>query len=115
MNNIKQYINEKLKINSKTKISSYSSKLTKKQEEQIIDSLCRYFQQITYYNGSKYDTGLEVLEKYFNCIISNFLDYYPIYDCDKLAKSVNISVDELLKYIDNNNDEIYKEIKDFVL
>ena len=114
MNNINQYITEKLKVNSKTKITGYSDKLSKEKKEQIIDELCKYFQDSRTHKGIYYDTGLEVLEKFFNNWISDFLDYNQGY-YEKLAELVNVDVNELAKYIEDNNDEIYKEIKDFVL
>jgi hypothetical protein len=114
MNNINQYIIEKLKVNSKTKISGYSGQLSKEKEEQIIDELCKYFQDSRTYKGIHYDTGLEVLERFFNDLISDFLDYNQG-DYEKLAELVNVDVNELAKYIEENNDELYKEIEGFVL
>jgi len=113
---MQQLINiiEKLKINSNTKISSYSGKLPKEKEDKIIDELCRYFQDKREYKGKEYDTGLEVLEKYFDNLISDFLDYYKG-DYQKLAEIVDADVHDVAMFVCAYNDEIYKEIKDFVL
>lgn len=113
MNNIENYIIEKLKINSKTKVFSYSGKLSKEKEEQIINELCRYFQDRRKYKGVEYNTGLEVLDKYFDGFICHFLDHYQ--DYDKLAEIVDANVHDVAEFIISCNDEIYKEIKDFVL
>lgn len=116
MNNIENYIIEKLKINSKTKIAKHSFKLSKKQEEQIIKELCEICQYATYYKDIKYNTGLEVLEKFFNNYICDFLDYYQAYaallESDELT---GVNINDLAMYIEDNNNELYKEIKDFVL
>jgi len=114
MKNLQTVIREKLKVNSKTKISGYSGQLSKEKEDQIIDELCRYFQDKREYKGKEYNTGLEVLEKYFGNLISDFLDYYQG-DYKKLAELVDVDVNIVARFICAYNDEIYKEIKDFVL
>ena len=106
---------EKLKINSKTKITKDSFELSKKQEESIIQELCEIFQHTMYYKGIKYDTGLEVLEKFFNNWICDFLDYYSYNALVELDELSGVDVNDLTKYIEDNNDKLYKEIKDFVL
>ena len=115
MKNLQTIIQEKLKINSKSKINnSHSIKFNQETKDQIVDELCRYFQHSRTYKGIHYDTGLEVLEKFFNNLISDFLDYNQG-DYEYLAELVGVDVNDLAKYIDENNDELYKEIKDFVL
>ena len=115
MNNINQYITEKLKVNSKTKIgNSNNTKFNQETEEKIIDELCRYFQHPRTHKGIHYDTGLEVLERFFNDWISDFLDYNQG-DYEELAELVGVDVNDLAKYIEENNDELYKEIEGFVL
>jgi hypothetical protein len=113
MNDINQYITEKLKVNSKTKIGN-SYNFNQETEEKIIDALCQYFQRPRTYKGIHYDTGLEVLERFFNDWISDFLDYNQS-DYEKLAELVGVDVNDLAKYIEENNDELYKEIEGFVL
>ena len=113
MNDINQYITEKLKVNSKTKIGN-SYNFNQETKEKIIDDLCRYFQRPRTHKGIHYDTGLEVLERFFNCWISDFLDYNQG-DYEKLAELVSVDVNDLAKYIEENNDELYKEIEEFVL
>ena len=115
MNNINQYITEKLKINSKSKIgNSHSTRFNQETEDKIIDELCKYFQDSITYKGIHYDTGLEVLERFFNDWISDFLDYNQG-DYEKLAELVGVDVNDLAKYIEENNDELYQEIEEFVL
>ena len=115
MNNINQYIIEKLKVNSKTKIgNSHDIRFNQETEEKIIDELCRYFQYPITHKGIYYDTRLEVLERFFNDLISDFLDYNQG-DYEKLAEFIGIDVNDLATYIEENNDELYKEIEGFVL
>lgn len=114
MKNIIEYVSEGLKINSKTKVNSYNSKFSKEIRDKISEELCKYFQKSSTYNGIHYDTRFEVLEKFFNNWISDFLDYNQG-NYEDLADKIGVDINELAKYIDENNDAIYKEIKDFVL
>ena len=115
MNNINQYIIEKLKVNSKTKIAnSHGIRFNQETEEKIIDTLCQYCQRPIFYKGIYYDTGLEVLERFFDDCISDFFDYYQN-NYKKLAELAGVDVNDLATYIEENNDELYKEIEGFVL
>jgi len=110
MNNIRQYINEKLKINSKTKISNY---LSKEKEEQIIDELCRYFQASGSFGGNKYDNRLQIVDKFFHKDIAEY--FRRLFLWEDMAEFMNIDKKDFIEYVKNYKDEIYKEIKDFVL
>ena len=115
MKKLQTVIREKLKVNSKTKIGNLNStRFNQEIEEKIIDELCRYFQRPRFNKGIYYDTGLEVLERFFNGWISDFLDYNQG-DYEELAELVGVDVNDLAKYIEENNDELYKEIEGFVL
>ena len=113
MNNINQYIIEKLKVNSKTKIgNSHGIRFNQEAEEKIIDTLCQYCQRhikIKYYYYNSFIIGDTMETK-----IRKFRQEKGITQ-QKLAELVGVDVNDLAKYIEENNDELYKEIKEFVL
>lgn len=117
MKKLSQYIIEKFKINSKTvkQLIYKDSDLSQETQDKIIDELCQYFQNgYKYeYKGVKYKNGLELIEKKFNNQICSLLDRTSAYK--KLSDKIGISVEEFVKYVEDNNDKLYKEIKDFVL
>lgn len=113
MNNINQYIIEKLKINSKSKIHN-EIQLSKDEENKIIDELCKYFQIRGSYQGNDYQTRLDIVDKHFNKDICKFIDQYDIWE--DLAIWIGIENEEKFRnYIADNKEQLYKEIKDFVL
>lgn len=110
---------EKLKINSKSKINNEVG-FTKKEEDNIIMNLCKYFQSSASYDGHEYKTRLDIVDKHFNKDICKFFDHYDFWE--DITMWINVDdeinqndVDKLRDYIEENNDELYQEIKDFVL
>ena len=117
MNNINQYIIEKLKINSKSKINNDIKQLSNKEKDIILQELCRYFQESCSYKGIKYDNKLILLNKFFNNKIYDLFSKLDVLEdfCDYVNLRFDIDQDTLYEYIEDNNDELYKDIKDFVL
>ena len=119
MKNLQTVIIEKLKINSKSKINNEVG-LTKSEEDKIIMELCKYFQSSASYGGYEYKTRLDIVDKHFNKDICKFFDHYDIWEDITIWINANdeinqSDVDKLRDYIEKNNDELYQEIKDFVL
>ena len=119
MKNLQTAIREKLKINSKSKINN-ETQLSKNEENKIIDELCKYFQSSASYADHEYKTRLDIVDKHFNKDICKFFDHYDMWEDITIWINVNdkinqSDVDKLRDYIEKNNDELYQEIKDFVL
>ena len=110
MNTINQYITEKLKVNSKTKISNY---LSKEKEEQIIDELCMYFQKGGSFGGDEYDTRLQIVDKFFHKDIAEY--FRRLFLWEDMAEFMNIDKKDFMEYVKNYKDDLYEKIKDFVL
>lgn len=108
---------EKLKINSKSKINNDIKQLFNKEKDIILQELCRYFQESCFYKGTKYDNKLIILNKFFDNNIYNLFSKLDVLEdfCDYVNLRFNIDQDTLYEYIETNNDELYKDIKDFVL
>lgn len=109
MKHITNFLIEKLIINKNIEIKS----LSQKEKDKISEVLCKYFQGKLEYKNIKYKPGLDLLEQKFNNQICNLLD--RLGDYPKLYNKVGIKYQEFVDYINEYNDELYKEIKDFVL
>ena len=117
MKTLNNFIDEKLIINSKTKLHNDINNLSNKEKDIILQELCRYFQESYSYKGIKYDNKLILLNKFFD---NNIYDLFSKLDvledfCDYVNLRFDIDQDTLYEYIEANNDELYKDIKDFVL
>ena len=112
MKRINQYIIERLRLSKNDKDKVYNE-LTQDQKDKISYKLCLCFQGIGTYQD-KEDIFLNILEKHFNNDILEFFEYYDsVYE--NIIKDLNINRDELNEYIIRYNDELYKDIKEFVL
>ena len=118
MNSLNNYIIEKLKINSKSKIYSYD--FSQEIQDLISDELCRYFQASCSFKGNHYDNKLEIIDKFYHYNICEFFDdldlwediyTYILYN----IKNDSIKFNDLKNYIYVNKIQLYKDIKDFVL
>lgn len=104
MKELSKFIQEKLHV------SDYKKSNIK---EKIIEVLYQYFQNKIEYKGVKYNSGFELLDKKFDKDISNLLD--RLGDYPKLYNKVGISFIDFTTYIEENNDKLYKEIKNYTL
>lgn len=119
MKNLQTAIREKLKINSKSKIHN-ETQLSKNEENKIIDELCKYFQSSASYGGHEYKTRLDIVDKHFNKDICKFFDQYDMWEDITIWINVNdeinqSDVDKLRNYIADNKEQLYNDIKDFIL
>ena len=113
MKTLNNFIDEKLTINSKSKIHN-ETQLSKDEENKIIDELCKYFQICGSYQGNDYQTRLDIVDKHFNKDICKFINQYDIWE--DLAIWIGIEDKEKFRnYITDNKEQLYKDIKDFVL
>ena len=110
MNNLKEYILEKFKLNSKN-IRKYN--LSQEDKDKVIDKLCIYFQGGGLYGNKEYETRLGIVEKNFDNDIYKFFDKLDLWD--DMSDYIGIDCKELTNYIEMNKEELYQEIKDFVL
>ena len=113
MKTLNNFMLEKLKINSKSKIHN-ETQLSKDEENKIIDELCKYFQIRGSYQGNDYQTRLDIVDKHFNKDICKFINQYDIWE--DLAIWIGIEDKEKFRnYITDNKEQLYNDIKDFVL
>lgn len=117
MKHLNNFIDEKLTINSKTKLHNDINNLSNKEKDIILQELCKYFQESCSYKGTKYDNKLIILNKFFDNNIYTLLSKLGVLEdfCDYVNLRFDIDQDILYEYIEANNDELYKDIKDFVL
>jgi len=113
MKSITNYITEKFKINSKTVKNNHDLDLPSEIKDKISDELCGYFQGELEYKGIKYKPGLKLLDEKFNKQICDLLD--KMGDHLILCLKIGIKYKQFVDYVQENNDELYKEINDFVL
>ena len=112
MKSITNYITEKFKINSKT-VKNNNLDLPSEIKDKISEELCGYFQKELEYKGIKYKPGLKLLDEKFNKQICDLLD--KMGDHLILCLKIGIKYKQFVDYVQENNDELYKEINDFVL
>lgn len=110
MKQISNYILEKFKLSSKN-IKKYN--LSQEDRDKIIDKLCVYFQGGGSYQNKEYSTRLQIVDNFFDKDIYEFFDKLDLWD--DMADYINIDCGELAYYIEMNKEELYQEIKDFVL
>ena len=116
MKHLNNFIDEKLTINSKTKINKDIKQLSNKEKDIILQELCRYFQESCSYKGIKYDNKLILLSKFFDNNIYNMFSKLDVLEdfCDYVNLRFDINQDTLYEYIEANNDKLCKDIiKDF--
>ena len=115
MKKINNYISEVLKINSKSKVNNVT-RLPKEIEDKILDELCKYFQASGSYGGREYKTRLGIVTTKFNKDIYKFFDQYDIWeDMAVWLGMKEKDADKLKSYIEENKEQLYKDIEDFVL
>ena len=111
MKQINNYIIEKFKLSSKN-IKKYN--LSQEDKDKIIEQLCRYFQGAGSYQSKEYSTRLQIVDKFFDKDIYEFFNQYDIWE--DWTEYLDIKNEKDLKnYIEMNKEELYQEIKDFVL
>ena len=108
----KLLITEKLIINKNIKINKYTN-LSDDEQNKIIDELCKYFQQGGTFGGNNYDNRLQIVDKFFHKDIAEY--FRRLFLWEDMAEFMNIDKKDFIEYVKNYKDEIYKEIKDFVL
>ena len=116
MKHLNNFIDEKLTINSKTKINKDIKQLSNKEKDIILQELCRYFQESCSYKGIEYDDKLIILNKFFDNNIYNMFSKLDVLEdfCDYVNLRFDINQDTLYEYIEANNDKLCKDIiKDF--
>lgn len=107
MKQFKEFIIEKLIINKHTKV--YTTKLSQREQDKIVNELCQYFQGGGTYQGKEYENRLQILEKFFDNDIYKFIDQYDIWE--DFAEWMNIDdVKEFKNYIKYNKEELYQTI-----
>ena len=112
MKDIKDIIIEKLIINKNIKINKHTN-LSDDEQNKIIDELCMYFQQSGSFGGDKYDTRLQIVDKFFHKDIAEY--FRRLFLWEDMAEYIGIDKDDFKTYIKDNKEEIYEQIKDFVL
>lgn len=110
MENLRQYITEKLKLSNNKNIKDISED----NKDIIEDELCLFFQQTTEYKGSE-ENNLVLLEKYFDNNIIEFLNQIDNKCLELLELKTKLPIDIIEMYIQYNNDKLYKIIDEFVL
>lgn len=110
MENLRQYITEKLKLSNNKNIKDISED----NKDIIEDELCLFFQQTTEYKGSE-ENNLVLLEKYFDNNIIEFLNQIENKCLELLELKTKLPIDIIEMYIQYNNDKLYKIIDEFVL
>ena len=110
MENLSQYITEKLKLSNNKNIKDISED----NKDIIEDELCLFFQQTTEYKGSE-ENNLVLLEKYFDNNIIEFLNQIENKCLELLELKTKLPIDIIEMYIQYNNDKLYKIIDEFVL
>lgn len=110
MENLRQYITEKLKLSNNKNIKDISED----NKDIIEDELCLFFQQTTEYKGLE-ENNLVLLEKYFDNNIIEFLNQIENKCLELLELKTKLPIDIIEMYIQYNNDKLYKIIDEFVL
>lgn len=115
MKQIIQYIQEKLKITKDTKINS--NEFSQDIQDQISDQLCIYFQASCQFGGNRYDNKLEIIDRYYNNSICKFFNKIDLWEdvYKYIFKDNSIEFEDFKQYIKDNEEQLYKNIKDFVL
>ena len=78
MKNLKDIILEKLVINKHTKV--YITKLSDREQNKIIDELSQYFQGSGSYHGKEYENRLQIVDKFFDNDIYEYINKYDIWE-----------------------------------
>ena len=112
MKDIKDIITEKLIINKNIKINKQTN-LSEQEQNKVIDELCMYFQKGGSFAGNKYDTRLQIVDKFFH---KNIAEYFRrLFLWEDMSEFMNIDKKDLMEYVKNYKEELYEQIKDFVL
>ena len=116
MKQLKDTIQEKLIIGSKTKVHKYKE-LSKDNEDKIFTNLCKYFQSSCVYKGIHKNRRLDVVTKYFNNDISEFFDKLDLWEdmYNYIFPWDNITFNEFINYIEFNKEKLYNDISKFIL
>lgn len=116
MKQLKDIIQEKLTISSKTKVNKYKE-LSKDIEDQIFTNLCKYFQLSCEYKGKHENRRLDVVTKYFNNDISKFFDKLDLWKdmYNDIFPWEYITFNEFINYIEFNKEKLYNDISEFIL
>lgn len=112
MKDLKDIIIEKLIINKNTKINKQTN-LSDNEQNKIIDELCMYFQKRGTIGGNKYDNKLQIVDKFFHKDIAEYFRRSGLWE--DMAEYIGIDKDDFKTYIKDNKEELYEQIKDFVL
>lgn len=112
MKDIKDTIIEKLIINKNTKINKHTN-LSDDEQNKVIDELCIYFQKGGSFGGDKYDTRLQIVDKFFHKDIAEY--FRRLFLWEDMAEFMNIDKKDFIDYVKNYKEELYKQIKDFIL
>jgi len=112
MKDIKDIIIEKLIINKNTKINKQTN-LSDDEQNKIIDELCMYFQASGTFDGNEYDTRLQIVDKFFHKDIAEY--FRRLFLWEDMAEFMNVDKKDLIDYVKNYKEELYEQIKDFVL
>ena len=108
----KLLITEKLIINKNIKINKHTN-LSNDEQNKIIDELCKYFQQSGTFGGNNYDNRLQIVDKFFHKDIAEY--FRRLFLWEDMAEYIGIDKDDFKTYIKDNKEELYEQIKDFVL
>ncbi len=107
MKNLKDIILEKLVINKHTKV--YITKLSDREQNKIIDELSQYFQGSGSYHGKEYENRLQIVDKFFDNDIYEYINKYDIWE--DFAEWMHIDdAEEFKNYIKHNKEELYQTI-----
>ncbi len=112
MKDIKNIIIEKLIINKNIKINKHTN-LSEQEQNKIIDELCMYFQKGGSFGGNKYETRLQIVDKFFHKDISEY--FRRLFLWEDMSEFMNIDKNDFIDYVKTYKEEIYEQIKDFVL
>jgi len=112
MKQLNNFINEKLKINKDIK-SNTTEIFSKEIRDKILDELCMYFQKGGSFGGNQYSTRLQIVDKFFHKDISEY--FRRLFLWEDMAEFMDVDKKDLIEYIKKHKEEIYEQVKDFVL
>ena len=112
MKQLNNFINEKLKINKDMK-SNTTEIFSKEIQNKILDELCMYFQKGGSFKGDEYSTRLQIVDKFFHKDISEY--FRRLFLWEDMAEFMDVDKKDLIEYVKTYKEDLYKEIKDFVL
>lgn len=107
MNNLKDIIQEKLKITHNSKSSNNNYKIM---YNNICDYLCKWLYDTDNYRGRK-NNRLEFLKEVNNNIMS-LLDYFTG-SIEDMSERLQIPYRDLVNFIEENNDQLVDNAKEY--